>query len=417
MVNLEVVTQHAEDAAFLWFSRDRAVRAPHYRLKDLARLDERVEANVDGLRVAKETGWKLAAEATKQEAPGELFAAGALAFESRNQERIDSVITLATKAPSLSRAVVSALGWISFDDAKPALDALLDSPGPESRRIAIAGYAVHRKNPPVEKLAEEVSDANPSLQARACKAAAELGRVDLAYSVVRAIHSRDDVVRFYSAFAAARLGLRDRDVMDGLRAIANAGGPYSQASLLPLRCQRLDESHTWVSEILKGPRRKRLGVIGIGVLGDPARVSELIAYMQIEQLSRVAGESFSMITGADLKYLDLDRPKPEDFEAGPTEDPNDANIAMDEDEDLPWPVPDRVHNWWDKHHHEFQPGIRYLAGKPIEPAALVDILKNAYQRQRAAAALELALLRPSEPMFEVRASGHRQIEALGQWNL
>ena len=116
---------------------------------------------------------------------------------------------------------------------------------------------------------------------------------------------------------------------------ANAGGPYSQASLLPLRCQRLDESHTWVSEILKGPRRKRLGVIGIGVLGDPARVSELIAYMQIEQLSRVAGESFTMITGADLKYLDLDRPKPE-AEAGPTEDPNDANIAMDEDE-APWP--------------------------------------------------------------------------------
>ena len=181
MVNLEVVTQHAEDAAFLWFSRDRAVRAPHYRLKDLARLDERVEANVDGLRVAKETGWKLAAEATKQEAPGELFAAGALAFESRNQERIDSVITLATKAPSLSRAVVSALGWISFDDAKPALDALLDSPGPESRRIAIAGYAVHRKNPPVEKLAEEVSDANPSLQARACEGCSQLGRVDFTF--------------------------------------------------------------------------------------------------------------------------------------------------------------------------------------------------------------------------------------------
>src|SRR5579862_5364261 len=88
MVNTEVVTEHAEDAAFLWFSRDRAVRAPHYYLKDLVRLDERVEANVDGLRVAGATGWKVAAEAMKQEGPGELFAAAVLAFESRDPGKI-----------------------------------------------------------------------------------------------------------------------------------------------------------------------------------------------------------------------------------------------------------------------------------------------------------------------------------------
>ena len=416
MINMDVVTQHAEDAAFLWFSRNRAVYAPHYRLKDLARLDERVEANVDGLRVAKQTGWKLAAEAMKQEGPGELFAAGVLAFDSRDQERIDSVLTLATKASQLSRAVVSALGWVSFDNSKPALDALLRSPRPEFRRIGIAGYALHRINPG-EVLREAVSDGDFSLQARALKAAAELGQVELAYPVVRAIHSQDEVARFYSAFAAARLGLRDRDVMDVLRAIANAGGSYSQASLLPLRCQRLDESHAWISEMLKASHTQRLGVIGIGVLGDPARLGELIGYMQIEHLSRVAGESFSMITGADLKYLDLDRPKPEDFDVSPTDDPNDANVAMDVDEDLPWPAPDRVRNWWEKHEHEIQPGVRHLAGKPIEPAALVDVLKNGYQRHRAAAALELALLRPSEPMFELRAPGRRQIEALEQWNL
>src|SRR5215831_20811903 len=80
MVNTEVVAQHAEDAAFLWFSRDRAVRAPHYYLKDLARLDERVEANVDGLRVAGDVGWDLAAKATEQGDPGRLFTAAVLAF-------------------------------------------------------------------------------------------------------------------------------------------------------------------------------------------------------------------------------------------------------------------------------------------------------------------------------------------------
>jgi uncharacterized protein (TIGR02270 family) len=130
----------------------------------------------------------------------------------------------------------------------------------------------------------------------------------------------------------------------------------------------------------------------------------------------VAGEAFSMITGVDLKYLDLDRPKPETFEVGPTDNPDDADVAMDQDEDLPWPAPDLVRKWWEKHESEFQPEVRYLRGKPIEPTNLIDALKNGYQRQRAAAALELALLRPSDSLFEVRAPGRYQQEVLAQWN-
>jgi hypothetical protein len=41
-----IVEQHAGEAAFLWLLRDAAVRAPHYSLKDLARLDDRVEAHM-----------------------------------------------------------------------------------------------------------------------------------------------------------------------------------------------------------------------------------------------------------------------------------------------------------------------------------------------------------------------------------
>jgi len=52
-----IVSQHAEEAAFLWLLRDLAVAAPHYSLQDLADLDERVEAHIDGLRVAGDPGW------------------------------------------------------------------------------------------------------------------------------------------------------------------------------------------------------------------------------------------------------------------------------------------------------------------------------------------------------------------------
>src|SRR5260221_10728718 len=77
-----IVEQHAEDAAFLWLQRDNAVCAPHYSLKDVAKLDDRVEAHVGGLRVAGDDGWALALEQLKHPEAGGCFAAMGPALES-----------------------------------------------------------------------------------------------------------------------------------------------------------------------------------------------------------------------------------------------------------------------------------------------------------------------------------------------
>jgi hypothetical protein len=45
----------------------------------------------------------------------------------------------------------------------------------------------------------------------------------------------------------------------------------------------------------------------------------------------------------------------------------------------------------------------------------VQTLRDGYQRQRAAAALELALLSPDKPLFEVRARGDWQQRLIPVW--
>ena len=178
MINMEVVEQHAEDAAFLWTQRDNAVMAPNYSLKDLADLDERVEANIDGLRVAGETGWKICEDALDLEGPGEVFAAGVLAFESKDKERIDKVLETGCSEPELMRALISALGWIKFEQIEDLIKDFLVSERAEFRCLGIAAFAVHRKDPG-PALSQAISDQDVQLRARAIKAAGELGRVDL----------------------------------------------------------------------------------------------------------------------------------------------------------------------------------------------------------------------------------------------
>ena len=74
------------------------------------------------------------------------------------------------------------------------------------------------------------------------------------------------------------------------------------------------------------------------------------------QLTRLAGESFSLITGLDLAYLDLERKPPEGVELGATENPEDEHVGMDLDDSLPWPDSEKIQKWWDAHRKDFHLG-------------------------------------------------------------
>jgi uncharacterized protein (TIGR02270 family) len=95
-------------------------------------------------------------------------------------------------------------------------------------------------------------------------------------------------------------------------------------------------------------------------------------------------------------------------ELGPTDNPEDEEVGMDPDDSLPWPDPEKIQKWWDKHHNDFQPGVRYFMGKPPTWEHCLDVLKNGYQRQRIAAAEYLCLLRPGTPLFNTSAPAWRQ---------
>jgi len=406
-----IVEQHAEEAAFLWLLRDAAVQAPHYSLNDLADLDERVEAHIDGLRVAGDAGWSICVNALEQEEPGEVFAAAVLAFESGQDQRIKMVLEVVATDPVLSRGLISALGWLRFDRVKEHIDQLLRSVTPELRWIGIAASTVHRQDPG-STLIDALNDEDTFLKARAIRAVGELGRIDLLSILKNQLAAEDKDCQFWAGWSAVLLGDRD-EALEFLKTLATSESPFRERALnLTLRVMDNTSAQNCLKEMSQQPDWLRYTVIGAGVAADPVHIPWIIEHMEVPELARVAGEAFTMITGVDLAYEDLEGEWPEGFEAGPTEEPEDEDVELDPDEDLPWPEPKLIAEWWAKNKAAFRNGTRYLLGQPISPEHLQEALRKGFQRQRAAAALELAILHPGWPLFEVCVPGFRQQQIL-----
>nr|WP_225937355.1 TIGR02270 family protein [Myxococcus sp. RHSTA-1-4] len=404
-----MVELHAGEAAFLWTRRARAVEAPNYRLKDLVQLDGRLEAHLDGLRTAGEKGWEKCVSALDVPGPGEVFAAGVLACERRDSERMGAVVNVALEAPEWQRAWVSALGWLPFADAIPVLESLLEENAPEVRRLGVAGACAQRWELGPH-LGPALDDENAPLRACALEAVGLLARGDLLPKVQRALTDEDEQCRFAAAWTLVRLGLRTGPVLSLLQAFADPAGRLARRAIsTALRCMPQVQAKAWYSRLREEPQSRRLAAIAAGVLGDAEHVMDLLSWMAEPAVAREAGEAFALITGIDLAWEGLDGEAP--LEEVTVED----ETAERESEDLPWPAVEKVAAWWHQHQRDFSRGTRYLMGKPISDAHLRDVLRQGAQRQRAAAALEWGLRKPQAPLFEVRAPGAVQARRLATW--
>lgn len=407
-----VVEEHASEAAFHWLLRNAAVSQPHFALRHVAHLDGMLDAQLDGLREAGEAGWEACRDQLSTDEPGEVFAAAVLAFESNDPARIGIVMEKAVGEAGLSAAIVSSLGWLTFEQARPHVSRLLREQSPSLRRAGLGGALAHRATLG-PALAEAIADGDPRLSARALRGIGELGRLDLLPLAEHYLQAENPHVRSCAAWSATVLSTQ-AEALGALAAIAQSKSPHREWALeTAMRRAEPSAAKNWCRNLAKEADTVRLAVRGAGAAGDPSEVPWLIEQMKLPALARAAGESFTTITGVDIAYEDLEGERPEDFESGPTEDPADEDVEMDPDENLPWPDPELIQKWWQSNRHSYKPGTRYLHGQAITVDWCKQVLRIGRQRQRAAAALELAMRQPATPLFEVRAPGFRQKQLLG----
>lgn len=401
-----IVQEHAEEASFLWLQRAYAVHAPNYSPQQFADLDERLAAHIDGLRVAGDEGWKVVEAALDNEGAEDFFTAGVLAIEAQDG-RFDALIARTQGMPEVVPGLISALGWVSSQFLSGLVQSLLDDASLLKQKLGIAACALHRRDPgpALERCLASSAD---SVRIRALRAAGELGRKDVMPQLKAALADPKPEVRFWAAWSSVLLGDRGT-ALDALTGFAlKPGARQLQALQLALLALETRAGHELLMQLAELPDVVRLRIIGSGFIGDPHYASWLIEWMAQPPQARVAAEAFVNITGADFNLDQLEALPPEEFEEGPSEDPDDEMVELPEDIALPWPNVERIQQWWAAHQSSFQAGQRYFLGKPATREHCIQVLKEGFQRQRITAALHLALLQPGTPLFPTSAPAWRQ---------
>jgi uncharacterized protein (TIGR02270 family) len=413
----EVIDQHLENVTSLWLVRDRAAGASSSRLADLVRLDERIEAHIDGLRIAATGGWSASSDELAAGDAGDWFAAGVLAAESDGPDRFDQMIERADARAAATagepyhraydpwRGLVSALAWVERPHAAAAIGRLLDAPHARARWLGVAACGARRwvGQPRLETALADHPE--PLVRARAARAMGELGKTDSRAKLAALLGDTDEDCRFWAAWSAARLGAGEG--VEALAPFARSSGPRRARALdLLLRCLPMERAHAFLRQLAQDPGLGRTVIQATAAIGDGNYLPWLVRQTGEPSVARVAGNAFAAITGADLAANDLDRDPAAD--AGADDDAADADLAPDEDEGLAWPDPEKVGRWWQANQQRFAAGTAYFRGSPKDSTDWLAALSEAPQCQRWTAALELALRRPESSMFEVRARGDRQ---------
>lgn len=304
----DVVRHHAEQAAFLWAQRDTLMLDDPPDLEVVAGVDRRLEANLDGLRIAGPAAWPFVVAAYEDfPEKGELFLYAWMAIEQNDGRRLAEAVELGRQSEDEARGLVGALAWHKPDKIAVEVRDWIGAQDAFKRFLGVSACLEHGVDPK-QMLARLVRDPNARVRAAGLRLAGKLKRADLAKELRAALEDGEEVPRFWAAWALTELGSGDL-ASPALRKVAVSGGPDAMTALrAAVKAAPDKDVRAWMGGLLKSPETAPLAVRGAGMLGDRAVLHWLIHQMRTPALAVEAGaallELFPEAREADLFTTD-----------------------------------------------------------------------------------------------------------------
>lgn len=399
---------YADDAAFLWLLRTNAVNQPHYDRKALAELDERIQAQLNGLMTAPEEAWNICESSLSLQQPGEVFVASVIAFRSLDIRKIQIAVEAGLSDAGTFDALVSAMAWLPGRLVHSWIKKFLISKDLDHKYLALAVCSARREDPReyLNSILQRADClAHEKLYACALRLIGVLKRFDLLPALRTGSSAENKIVKFWSLWSQILLG--DKQLAVQLDPWVFNENPLQHTAIeLCFRSLPVEIAREWISRLAKNPDNIRATIHASTVLGDPQAINWLLIQMRTPVLSRVSAEAFSTITGIDLEAHKLvldDIPELDNYL--PDDGAKNEEFYIDDDQHLPFPDTNKIAAVWQKYQQRFALGHRYFMGQKLANNQqhleyLQGIFNSGMQRQRSAAALEISLYDTSQYLLD-----------------
>ncbi|QSQ19029.1 TIGR02270 family protein [Pyxidicoccus parkwayensis] len=415
----DILERHLSEAAFLWTQWERVLHAPHYTLEDVAELEERLRAHLDGLvlggpPVADRLLWPAMEEAE----PGLAQAAALCLLHEELDPHLDCVEHwLPTEQVSLPEPLRRILEVVERPGLPERLHLGLDA-RPLPIRAELARLLGLRRVRLGEFLEGLLTSSDEDARVAALQAIESAPDPAFASGVQRSLNTASTKVRDAAITTGLVLGLHA--AWDQcLRQVRSHAPEGARCRLLLALCGSAD-STLLLREALEKPELRRDTLWAVGFSGRPALAEACLPLLRSEACAALAGEAFCAITGLVLEGRFRAGPPPEPEEPLPLEEDLATSVELTAESELPLPAADAVEAWWASARKNFDFQARYLRGQRLTPTSLLDALEHGPMRRRPVQSLELAIRSQGE--LSVQVSGftrmqRRQLQAARQCRL
>jgi len=413
----EFVEQSFAEADFLWRRRERALVAADYNLAEVGRLvDERLLGCFDGMLLAAPPIVERLLEPALATDSQPALAIAAYVLGSGDEMCWQALMAhLQGAERDRLTALVRGLELVTSVDIVARLQ--LD-PGRASAAVLAAALDV---------CAFQRRDPGPHVGGLV-----NAGDMRLAHSVL--VAARCAALPVAEGAIVAGLGLAppardaaiESGVIAGVRAaraacselIRRAAPDCGPLLLLGALFGTSDREHRDVVSALGNAALAPDAVRALGFAGTLAAADTCVDLVRQGLLPELACEAFCMVTGVDL---DGDRLRAVERRAEGAglppleEDDLDGDLTARAGEGLPRADAGALDRWWSAHRGRFEPGRRYLLGRPFDRQASLRALREGPMRTRHGLALDLAIQSGGQLQLETRTWARSQQALLGEW--
>lgn len=407
----DIYEEHLSEAAFLWSQWERALVAPDYAFSEVAEVEERLLAHLDGLALG---GPPIAAKIlkpalTSDEATVISSAAWVMAAECSEKEAAELIEVLLSGKPEQQAAIARALELSASQVTENALHPLLRASDAAAQTIG-CDILAFRGALPREALTPLLAHADAKVRRAAIRAARAFPDIEPKL-ICEALAAPQTEIRNAALETGVIRGVRA--AWDMCRKVVADRLPEARQAMVLLALGGTDKDLQLLLDMLQVRELRQDALWALGFSGRVQAADACCEVMNDEQVAALAGEAFSAITGlrientfAGERQEDGPQASDEDLDADLTAKPEDA---------LPLPDQEAIARWWQEARKDFDSGTRYILGKPFGDSALLEALESCSMRRRHALALDLAIRSHGSRQIPTRALTHRQqIEAAGK---